>query len=121
MKSTILAVALMILLALPACAQIQSVHIVRFQGTDYTVTDVKSHTHTHKYWGKKILVLNTIMVGKDGEQIAGYPLTIREDAIPKADRKAIPDYRPLEQRRPLIGYTVKYGPNIILTAFSLGR
>lgn len=96
-------------------AQIQSVELVTVRGTTYAVSDVRSHTHTHGLWGKKILILNTV----ENNDKPQYPLEILAEEIPKDVLKRIPDRRPYQQKHPFLYYLGYQGPmmawNIVST------
>ena len=85
---------------------IKPVEPVMIRGTLYYITDVKTHTHTHKYWGRKIYTLNTVEIDKEGKQHDGLPIDVKWVDLSAEDKKKIHDFRPLQQRRPLIYYGV---------------
>lgn len=124
MKTFILALALSFAVSTAAFAQeVKPTHRINVRGTEYVVTDVRSHSHRWKYIGPKSLVLNTVVINKDGEQIAGYPVSVKVSELSKDDLKVIKqhDYRSFDERAPIKSFVVKQGPNIILTIFSLFR
>lgn len=119
MRRIILLTALMFFCAIPAFAQISQVHHINVRGSEYNVTDVRSHSRKYQVVGEKSLTLNTIAINKDGDQIQGYPLTVKVSELTKADLKAIPDNRPLQERHPFRHFFLVQGPNIVLTAISM--
>lgn len=122
MKTHFIALTLALTLSTSAAmAQIGQVRRINLRGSEYAVTDVKSHTHKWKLIGPKTLILNTVVINKEGDQVAGYPVAAKVSELTKDDLKAIPDFRPIEQRHPFRAFVLKQGPNIILTAFSFAK
>lgn len=119
MKRIILSLVLVCIFAMPAHSQIGQAHRINVRGSEYVVTDIKAHAHKWKLVGPKSLTLNTVVIKKEGDQVQGYPITVKCSELTKDDLKAIPDFRPLEERHPFRAFVLKQGPNIVLTAFSL--
>ena len=118
MRRLILAVFMVLALAMPAFAQISDIHNIHVRGSEYNVTDVRSHSHKYKIVGEKSLILNTVVINKEGQQIEGYPLTVKVSELDKAELKTIPDNRPLQYRRPFVHFILVQGPNLLFSIWS---
>lgn len=97
----LITVSVLFALASPAYAQISTIHHITWHGSEYNVTDVRAHHHKWRLIGPKSLVLNTVAINKDGDQIEGYPITIPVRELTRADIKAIPDHRPYGDKHPI--------------------
>ncbi len=119
MKTKLLALALLLVLASPAMAeQIEAVHLVQVRGTTYEVVEVQDR-------GRYSIPSWNILRGKRGKEFvrlrlhgSDLPLCVQVQELPKGVLREIPDRRPIEQKHPIRAFIFKQGPGVVMTLIS---